>query len=104
MTKTLAIRMDDQLHAQLSVIAQLEDVSITELIRQAIEAQLAAKRSQPGLADRAKTVLADIDQEAQARRQAVAAMFGDSSSGEAEPAKPTSRSRKVSRPTGDETS
>ena len=34
--KTLAIRLDDDVHAQLSVVAQLRDSNITEVIRDAI--------------------------------------------------------------------
>jgi predicted transcriptional regulator len=54
--KTLAIRLDDDLHAQLSVIAQLGGTSITDEIRQAIEAHVTAKRTDPELTDRAEAV------------------------------------------------
>ncbi len=66
--KTLAIRLDDELHAQLSVLAQLSDSSITDEIRQAIEAHLDTKRAQ--------AVLDDIEREAEGRKAAIATLFG----------------------------
>ena len=46
--KTLAIRLDDELHAQLSVLAQLSGTSLTD----------------------------EIEHEAQARQAAIATLFG----------------------------
>jgi len=40
--KTLAIRLEDDVHAQLQVIAKLQESSIADEIRQAIEAHLEA--------------------------------------------------------------
>ena len=76
--KTLAIRLDDELHAQLSVLAQLSGTSLTDEIRQALEAHLKAKRSSPELTERAKAVSEEIEHEAQARQAAIATMFGSS--------------------------
>jgi plasmid stability protein len=74
--KTLAIRLDDELHAQLSVLAQLSGTSLTDEIRQALEAHLKAKRANPELTERAKAVSDEIEHEAQARQAALATMFG----------------------------
>jgi plasmid stability protein len=74
--KTLAIRLDDELHAQLSVLAQLSGTSLTDEIRQALEAHLEAKRANPELTERAKVVSEEIEHEAQARQAAIATMFG----------------------------
>ena len=87
--KTLAIRLDPELHAQLQVIAQLNGGTITDEIRKAIEAHVETMRSAPELAAQASAVLDDIDREAETRRGAIAALFGDN------PAPPTrSRGRK----------
>jgi predicted DNA-binding protein len=75
--KTLAIRLEPELHAQLSLIAQLKGSTITDEIRAAIEAHIAALKSQPELAARAGSVLEDIEREALARRAAIATLFGD---------------------------
>lgn len=96
--KTLAIRLDDEQHAQLTVLAQLEEISVTEFIRTAIDAQLQAKRSQPDLAAKAEAVLADINAEAEARRSALTGLFAppeDSEPAQApEPTGTTGRRRK----------
>jgi predicted transcriptional regulator len=73
--KTLAIRLEDDLHAQLSVLAQLEELTITDAIRQAIEGFIESKRHNPELTARAGAVLADIERDAEARREAIATLF-----------------------------
>lgn len=74
--KTLAIRLEPELHAQLSLIAQLRGSTITDEIRAAIEAHIATIKSSPDLADKADGVLEDIEREATARRAAIATLFG----------------------------
>jgi predicted transcriptional regulator len=74
--KTLAIRLDDDVQALLALVAQLEDKPIIGVIREAIDAHLAAKRDEADLAERAETVLADIDREAAARKEAIETLFG----------------------------
>ncbi|MEW6153920.1 MAG: ribbon-helix-helix protein, CopG family [Actinomycetota bacterium] len=74
--KTMAIRLEDDTSAQLTVLAQLEGTSVADLIRQAIERLIADKRSETGLAGRAQAVLADIDREALARKAAIETLFG----------------------------
>jgi len=79
--KTLAIRLDEEQHAQLGMIAKLEDLSVTDAIRQAIEQWIEAKRSNPGLQKRAEAVLAEIEHEAATRRGAISALLsGESAS------------------------
>jgi hypothetical protein len=75
--KTLAIRLNDDIHAQLQVIARLQESSIAAEIGQAIEAHLAAKRSDPELSSRAASVLEAIDTEAKQRQAAIATLFND---------------------------
>jgi predicted transcriptional regulator len=77
--KTLAIRLDDDVHAQLQLIARLEESSIAAEIAQAITAHLDAKRSDPELSARASGVLEDIEREANVRQQAIADLFTGSS-------------------------
>jgi Arc/MetJ-type ribon-helix-helix transcriptional regulator len=98
--KTMAIRLDDQTSAQLTLVAQLEATSVAELIRQAIERLLAEKRDQDGLQAKAEAALAEIDQDAQARRDAIQAMLRPSS-GTATPEAPkSSRARSGRQPNG----
>ncbi len=74
--KTLAIRLPDELHAQLALVAQLDGISLTDAIRQAIEALIERKRGQGDLAARAAEALEEIEREATARREAIRALFG----------------------------
>lgn len=85
--KTLAIRLEPDLHAQLSLIAQLRSSTITDEIRTAIEAHIALARTAPELAAQAGSVLEDIEREAVARRAAIATLFG-SGHGDEAPAQP----------------
>lgn len=76
--KTLAIRLDEATHAQLSVIAQLRKSTITEEIRQAIEAHIEKVRSNPELVRNADDALDDIERELSTRRAAITALLGES--------------------------
>jgi predicted DNA-binding protein len=97
--KTLAIRLEPNLHAQLALIAQLRSSTITDEIRQAIETHIASIKASPELASKADSVLEDIEREAANRREAIATLFGNG-----EPPKPSgnrSRGRRASEgPTG----
>jgi predicted DNA-binding protein len=92
--KTLAIRLEPELHAQLSLIAQLRGSTITDEIRAALEAHIASIKANPDLAGRADNVLEDIEREAAARRDAIATLFGNSAPAPTpEPEKPGGRTR-----------
>lgn len=99
--KTLAIRLEEEQHAQLGMIAQLENLTVTDAIRQAIDQWIDTKRSNPELQERAQAVLADIDRDAATRRDAIAALIeGDpgvttsrAASSEATPPRRSSRSK-----------
>jgi predicted DNA-binding protein len=74
--KTLAIRLEPDLHAQLSLIAQLRGHTITDEIKAALEAHIVSAKTMPELSGRAEAVLADIERDATARRAAIATLFG----------------------------
>ena len=73
--RTLAVRITDDLRAQLDVIAQLNDRSVTEEIRLALEDWIERSKSDPQVLKRAETVRADIEREAQTKRNAIEAIF-----------------------------
>ena len=95
--KTLAIRLDDELHAQLSVMAQLCGTTLTDEIREALEAHLKSKRTNPELTARAKAVSEEIEHEAQARQAAITTLFGSPE----QPSDAPKASSKRSRSSGD---
>jgi hypothetical protein len=76
--KTLAIKLEDSTHAQLTAIAQLEGLPVTTVIKEAVETAIEAKRHQPELSGKAEAMLDEIEREAAARREAIATLFGSS--------------------------
>lgn len=74
--KTLAVRLEEGLHAQLRFIAQLSGTSIAEEIRLAIQARITAAQDDPELAARAEEVRQEIDREAASRAAAIAGFLG----------------------------
>jgi hypothetical protein len=74
--KTLAIRLEDEQHALLTMLAQLDGLNITAAIRQAIDQWIDVKRQDPTLQARAQAALADIEQDAVNRRNALTALLG----------------------------
>ncbi|AQP47283.1 DNA-binding protein [Tessaracoccus aquimaris] len=83
--KTLAIRLDDDVHARLVILAKLADVSLTDAIRQAIESQIQVMSSDPALSAKAEALREEIDREAREQQGALSLLFGATT--EAAPAK-----------------
>jgi predicted DNA-binding protein len=75
--KTLAIRLEPELHAQLSLIAQMRGNTITDEIRAALETHIESVKNAPELAAQAGNVLEAIEAEATARREAISTLFGN---------------------------
>lgn len=73
--KTLAVRISEDLRAQLDIIAQLNDRSVTEEIRLSIEAWIERSKSDPAVLQRAESVRAEIEREAQTKRNAISSIF-----------------------------
>jgi predicted transcriptional regulator len=74
--KTLGIKLPDELHSQLVIIAQLDGQSLTDAIRQAIDYYIERKRGEGDLAARAAQAFEEIEREAAQRREALQALFG----------------------------
>ena len=74
--RTLAVRITDGLRAQLDVLAQLNDRTVTEEIRIALESWIETSKSDPKVLERAETVRAEIDREAKTKQDAIKAIFG----------------------------
>jgi len=91
-TKTLGIKLPDELHARLVLIASLEGLSLTDTIRQAIDGYIERKRSEGDLTARAAQAAEEIEREAAMRRDALNSLFGPQAEPAAtETAKPNSR-------------
>ncbi len=94
--KTLAIRLADDLHAQLSLVAQLDELTLTDAIRRAIEEFIERKRAEGDFAARAAAMLEEIDREAATRRQSIEALFGTAGPPDAAADPPKGRARSKS--------
>jgi hypothetical protein len=73
--KTLGIRLQPDVHAQLSFIAQLREGTITDEIQIAITGHIARSKEDPELRGRADAARAEIEREAAARQKAIASLF-----------------------------
>ena len=74
--KTLAVRVEEDLHTQLRFIAQLSGSSIAEEIRIAIQQRIATAQDDPQLIERAQQAREKIEREAAARAAAIAGFIG----------------------------
>jgi hypothetical protein len=88
--KTLGIRLPAELHAQFALVAQLDDLNLTDAILRAVELYVETKRAEGDFAARAAAVLEEIEREAAARRAAIQGLFG--TAGETKSA-PTEKAR-----------
>ncbi|NYE95166.1 hypothetical protein FHU41_001387 [Psychromicrobium silvestre] len=75
--KTLVVRLEPNIHIQLTLIAQLRGSTITEEIRKALAAHIALVKENTDLVSQAESAMADIEREAAARREAIASLFGN---------------------------
>lgn len=78
--RTLAVRITEDLRAQLDIVAQLTGRSTTEEIRLALEHWIEKVKSDPAIQKKAEAIRAEIERKAQTRRKAIAAIFGGDSS------------------------
>lgn len=92
--KTLGVKLEPDVHAQLSFIAQLREGTITDEIQIAIRTHIERAKDDPELRSRAEEVQAEIEREAAARRDAIATLFAASGTApEPTPSSGTTRSR-----------
>lgn len=90
--KTLAIRLDDDQHARLTLLAKVTGNTVTDVIRTALDRHLDALAADSDIAAKAQAVLEAMDREISNQRQALATLIGNGSSHPASPAK-ASRSK-----------
>jgi len=73
--RTLAVRITEDLRAQLDIVAQLTGRSTTEEIRLALEHWIEKTKADPVILKKAEAVRAEIERKAQTERAAIAAIF-----------------------------
>jgi hypothetical protein len=101
--RTLAVRITEDLRAQLDIVAQLTGRTTTEEIRLALEHWIEKTKSDPEIQKKAEVIRAEIEREAQTRRNAIAAIFGgDANTGDGADASASSRpSTRRGKPVGE---
>ncbi|GAA2387532.1 MULTISPECIES: DNA-binding protein [Gordonia] len=76
--KTLAVRLDDELHARIGMLSKLSGMTVTDTIRTAIEKHLDTLANDPAITAKAEELRAEIEKDAELQRQALSALFGSS--------------------------
>lgn len=74
--RTIAVRVEENLHTQLSFIAQLSGSNLSEEVRKAIEVRIATAQDDPELVAKAQRAREEIEREAKARSAAIAGFMG----------------------------
>ncbi|OKJ97414.1 hypothetical protein [Amycolatopsis sp. CB00013] len=93
--KTLGLKVGAELHAQFTLIAQLDGISLNDATLRAVELYVETKRSEPDFAQRATAALEAIQREAEARAGAIQGLFGTDPAEVAETKPPATRGRKA---------
>jgi predicted DNA-binding protein len=93
--RPLSVRMTEDTRAQLDIIAQLNERSVTEEVREALEHWIERSKSDEKVLARAAQVKAEIEREAATKRGAIAAIFDKPS---ADGTKPSSSTRSAKSP------
>lgn len=91
--KTLAIRLEDEQHARLSILSKLAGESLTDTIRTALDAHIERLAADTKVSSRAQGALEAIEREASEQRAAIASLFPGSNDAKT----PTAPSRSASR-------
>lgn len=74
--KVLSVRTSEDTRAQLEVLAQLNERSVTEETRIALEHWVEQSKSDPAVLKRAEQVRAEIERDAETKRNAINAVLG----------------------------
>jgi predicted DNA-binding protein len=92
--RTLAVRLPEDLYTQLMLIANLDGLSMAEVVRDAVQDSIEARSTSGELATLAKAALEQVDREAETRRAALAALLGTAEGKATEPpAKPAGQAQ-----------
>ncbi|GAB3990716.1 hypothetical protein [Nocardioides marmoraquaticus] len=74
--KTIAVRVEEGLHAQLQFIAQLTGNSLTDEVRAGIEQRIASAQEDPAIIAKAQEARERIERQAALRSAAIAGFIG----------------------------
>jgi hypothetical protein len=100
--RTVAVRVSPDFHAQLSMVAQVDEVSLTDLMMTALENHIAARRDAPDFKAKVQKALEDAEaQMARTRAMLLGTLPETEPTGEAGTERPaTGRARRKDEATG----
>lgn len=78
--KTMAIRVEEDVHARLTLLARLNKRSLSDELTEAVTNHLDARWTDEALQSQASEALAEIDREASTRRKAIESLLGSGTS------------------------
>jgi len=81
--RTLAVRVSPDFHAQLSMVAQVDEVSLTDLMMTALQNHVAARREAPDFKEKVQAALADAEAQMARTRAMLLGTLPDEDAGEA---------------------
>ncbi len=76
--KTMAIRLDDDVHARLTILARLSETTVTDIVRDALQARLDTLAADPAVSAKAEALAEEIERDAREQQAALADLFGAS--------------------------
>src|SRR5579863_9560625 len=59
--RTIALRVSPDYHAQLALVAQVDEITLTDLMQRALDAYIAERRAAPDFQAKAQAALADAE-------------------------------------------
>src|SRR5437016_1455363 len=93
--RTLAVRVSPDFHAQLSMVAQVDDVSLTDLMMTALQNHVAARREAPDFKEKVQAALAEAEAQMARTRAMLLGTLPEGAAGETSTdAPPSGRSRR----------
>jgi hypothetical protein len=100
--RTLAVRVSPDYHAQLSMVAQVDGMSLTDLMMQALDNHMAARREAPDFKAKVQEALAEAEaQMARTRAMLLGALpEGETQSGPSGEAPASGRGRRKDEASG----
>jgi hypothetical protein len=92
--RTLAVRVSPDYHAQLSMVAQVDEVSLTDLMMRALDSHMAARREAPDFKAKVQNALEDAEAQMARTRAMLLGLPEAASTDEVGSASAPSRSRR----------
>jgi predicted transcriptional regulator len=99
--RTVAVRVSPDFHAQLSMVAQVDEMSLTDLMMQALENHVAARREAPDFKAKVQKALEEAEAQMARTRAMLLGTLPEGAAGESGADAPIpGRSRRKEEPSG----